>query len=135
MRFNPSSLAISQYAKQTSVPDICRKEPRVDTELVQFTLSDGNSLLVEVDDQEPGIQRASRVDDFIVQAKVSLDGAMDQIRAMAAVTLAKLAELPHRPDDIEVEFGVRLNAEAGAVIARTQAEGHLKVKLTWKATP
>jgi hypothetical protein len=30
-----------------------------------------------------------------------------------------------------VEFGIRLNAAAGAVIARTQAEGHLQVKLTW----
>lgn len=109
------------------------KEGCLDTELVQFILPDGSSLLVEVDDQEPGIQRASRVDDFIVQAKQSLDGAMEHIRAMATVTLTKLHDLPHRPDDIEVEFGVRLNAEAGAVIAKTQAEGHLKIKLAWRA--
>jgi hypothetical protein len=108
----------------------------VETELVQFTLPDGSSLLVEVDDQEPGIQRASRVDDLIVQAKTSLDGALDQIRAMATLTLTKLQDLPRRPDDLEVEFGVRLNAEAGAVIAKTQAEGHFKVKLAWrKPTP
>ena len=106
----------------------------METELVQFTLPDGSSLLVEVDDQEPGIQRAGRVDDFIVQAKHSLDDAMDHIRAMATVTLVKLQDLPRRPDDLEVEFGVRLNAQAGAVIAKTQTEGHLKVKLTWKAT-
>jgi hypothetical protein len=104
----------------------------LDTKLIQFILPDGSSLLVEVDDQEPGIQRASRVDDFIVQAKQSLDGAMEHIRAMAIVTLTKLHDLPRRPDDIEVEFGVRLNAEAGAVIAKTQAEGHLKIKLAWK---
>jgi hypothetical protein len=72
--------------------------------------ADGSSLLVEVDDQEPGIQRASRVDDFVVQAKLSLDGAMEHIRAMAAVTLTKLHDLPRRPDDIEVEFGVPLPA-------------------------
>jgi Trypsin-co-occurring domain 1 len=108
--------------------------PYVDTELVQFTLPDGSSLLVEVDDQEPGIQRASRVDDLIVQAKHSLDDALDHIQAMATLTLTKLQDLPRRPDDLEVEFGVRLNAEAGAVIAKTQAEGHLKVKLAWKAT-
>jgi hypothetical protein len=108
----------------------------VETELVQFTLPDGSSLLVEVDDQEPGIQRASRVDDLIVQAKHSLDDALDHIRSMAILTLAKLQDLPRRPDDLEVEFGVRLNAEAGAVIAKTQAEGHLKVKLAWRnSTP
>jgi hypothetical protein len=106
----------------------------VDTELVQFTLSDGSSVLVEVDDHEPGIQRASRIDDLIIQAKHSLDTALDQIRTMATVTLTKLADLPRQPDTLEVAFGVRLNAEAGAVIAKTEAEGHLKVKLAWKAT-
>jgi hypothetical protein len=115
-------------------PTLTPKERCLDTELVRFILPDGSSLLVEVDGQEPGIQRASRVDDFIVQAKVSLDGAMEHIRAMAAVTLTKLEDLPRRPDDIEVEFGVRLNAEAGAVIAKTQAEGHLTIRLTWKAS-
>jgi len=38
-----------------------------------------------------------------------------------------------------VEFGVRLTAEAGAVIAKSSVEGHLTVKLTWRddqaATP
>ena len=29
------------------------------------------------------------------------------------------------PDGIEVEFGVKFNAEAGAVIANTSAGGHL----------
>ena len=52
---------------------------------------------------------------------------------MVTLTLTKLHELPRRSDDLEVESGVRLNAEAGAVIAKTQAEGHLKVKLAWKA--
>jgi len=29
------------------------------------------------------------------------------------------------------EFGVKFNATAGAVIAKTSAEGHLTVTLTW----
>jgi hypothetical protein len=36
-----------------------------------------------------------------------------------------------RPDGIEVEFGVKLNAEAGAVIAKSAVEGHFTVKLSW----
>ena len=56
---------------------------------------------------------------------------MDQVRVVANATLGKLQDLAQAPEQVEVEFGVRLNAEAGAVIARTQAEGHLQVKLTW----
>jgi hypothetical protein len=106
----------------------------MDTELVQFEMAGGGRVLVEVDDQEPGVARASRVDDMVIQAKQSLEPALDSIRAMANVALEKLGDLAQRPDELEVEFGVRLNAEAGAVIAKTQAEGHLKVKLAWKAT-
>jgi hypothetical protein len=106
----------------------------MDTELVQFQVAGGGTVLVEVDDQEPGVARASRVNDMVVQAKQSLEPALDSIRAMANVSLERLQDLAQRHDELEVEFGVRLNAEAGAVIAKTQAEGHLKVKLAWRAT-
>ena len=32
---------------------------------------------------------------------------------------------------VEIEFGVNINAVAGAVIVKTSAEAHLTVKLTW----
>ena len=40
-------------------------------------------------------------------------------------------EAEHLMLEREIEFGVKLNAAAGAVIAKTSAEGHLTVKLTW----
>ena len=83
--------------------------------MVQFALERGGSVLVEVDGDEPGIQRASRVDDLIVQAKQQLEPAMDNIRALANVAFELLQDLAERPDGIEVEFGVRLNAQVGAV--------------------
>jgi hypothetical protein len=91
----------------------------------------GGTVLVEVADDEPGIERAARVDDVVVKARVSLENALDQVRAVANATLAKLGDLARQPESVEVEFGIRLNAEAGAVIARTEAEGHRQVKLTW----
>jgi hypothetical protein len=67
----------------------------------------------------------------VVKASASLEAAMEQVRAFANATLAKVQDLAQQPEQIEVEFGIRLNAEAGAVIARTQAEGHLQIRLTW----
>jgi Trypsin-co-occurring domain 1 len=99
-------------------------------QLLQFE-SGGGTVLVEVADDEPGIERAARVDDVVIKARESLENAMDQVRAVANATLSKLGDLARQPEQVEVEFGVRLNAAAGAVIARTQAEGHLQVKLTW----
>jgi hypothetical protein len=99
-------------------------------QLLQFE-SGGGPVLVEVADDEPGIERAARIDDVVIKARVGLESAMDQVRAVANATLGKLQDLAQQPEQVEVEFGIRLNAEAGAVIARTQAEGHLQVKLAW----
>jgi Trypsin-co-occurring domain 1 len=100
-------------------------------ELLRFELDGGGAVLVEVADDEPGIEQAARVDDLVVKARVSLENALDQVRAVANAAVVKLRDLAEQPQQIQVEFGIRLNAEAGAVIARTQAEGHLQVTLTW----
>ena len=34
-------------------------------------------------------------------------------------------------DTVEVEFGLSLDAEAGAFIAKTGISGHFTIKLTW----
>jgi Trypsin-co-occurring domain 1 len=101
------------------------------SELVRFQLGDQGDVVAELDDDEPGMERASRTGDVILAAKVDLGVAMERVRQVATVALDKLSQLPRRPETVEVEFGLRLNAEAGAVIARTEAEGHLKIKLTW----
>jgi Trypsin-co-occurring domain 1 len=100
-------------------------------ELLRFELDGGGAVLVEVADDEPGIEQAARVDELVVKARVSLEQALDQVRAVANAAVARLRDLAEQPQQIQVEFGIRLNAEAGAVIARTQAEGHLQVTLTW----
>jgi len=99
-------------------------------QLLQFEAG-GGTVFVEVADDEPGIDRAARIDDMVVKASESLETALEQVRVVASTAIAKLGDLDRQPEQVEVEFGIRLNAEAGAVIARTQAEGHLQVKLAW----
>ena len=99
--------------------------------LVEFGLADGGQLTVEVDNDDPGVERASLVDDVFLRSDASLERTLDQIRVAAGMALDRLRGMTESPHQIELEFGIRLNAEAGAVIARTQAEGHITAKLTW----
>jgi Trypsin-co-occurring domain 1 len=101
-------------------------------ELVQFELSDGGMVFAEVAADEPGMRRAGRTaDEMWVKAATNLDQGLDGVRSAANATLSKLQNLARKPDEIELEFGVRLTAAAGAVIANTSAEGHLQVRLAW----
>jgi hypothetical protein len=108
-------------------------------ELMSFPIDGEDAVLVEVDLDQPEIGPVSRTGDLIKSATSSFDGALAHVRRAASIALANFRDMDVRPDEIQVEFGVKLNAQAGAVIARTGGEGHLKVKLTWRradeATP
>lgn len=101
-------------------------------ELTRFELHDGRYVLAEADpEQGPVISPASRAGEVLHAASASFGAALDNVRAAAEEALVSLRDMRARPDRVELEFGVKLNAEAGAVIAKTGADGHFKVKLTW----
>jgi hypothetical protein len=104
------------------------------SELVSFPVDAENAVLVEVDLDEPEIGPASRAGDVIRSATTSFDGALANVRTAAAVALANFRDMDVRPDEIQLEFGLKLNAQAGAVIAKTSLDGHLQVTLTWRRT-
>jgi hypothetical protein len=102
------------------------------SELMSFPLDGDDEVLVEISGDEPMISPVSRTGEVIKSVAGSFDGALAQVRKAASIALATFRDMDVRPDDVEVEFGVKLNAQAGAVIAKTGVEGHLKVKLTWR---
>ncbi|MBP2400940.1 CU044_2847 family protein [Streptomyces syringium] len=102
------------------------------SDLLRFDLADHGSIMVEVDADEPGIARASRVGDLITSTAESFEAALEHVRRAADAALSGFRNMEARPDEVQIQFGVRLNAEAGAVIAKTGADGHLKVSLTWR---
>jgi hypothetical protein len=101
-------------------------------QLAAFGLPEGGPLLVEIDDDDPGYDRAARsAGELVADTGKQFGTALEVIRPAADALIDKMGRLATRPETIEVQLGIRLNAQAGAVIASTQAEGHLQVKLTW----
>lgn len=101
--------------------------------VVCFSLPDGGDVSVEIDDDAGGVARAGRADGAVERATVTYEEAMSAVRRAADATLGQFRQLASRPDTVELGFGVRLTAKAGAVIAHTEAEAHLTVRLTWAA--
>ena len=100
--------------------------------LVEFPLQDGNSVLAEVDEPMPeGVVKAARPGEVAAKAKETLEDALDKIQPAAQAIIAKLRGLPDAPDEIGVEFGIKLSAEAGAFIASAGVEANYKVTLKW----
>ncbi|GAA0930930.1 CU044_2847 family protein [Streptomyces thermoalcalitolerans] len=103
------------------------------TRLLRFPSQDGDGfVVVEVAEDEPGVVEVSRLGDAVADATASFEEGVDRIRNAAAAALNRLRDMPSRPSEVSLEFGVRFNAELGAVVAKSQAEAHLTVTMTWR---
>ncbi|MER6180977.1 CU044_2847 family protein [Streptomyces sp. NPDC001652] len=101
--------------------------------LVEFKTEDGAVIAVEAADDVSGSRLVSR--DGTVQAARTFENALDGVRSAAEAALRVFRDGALRPDGVEIEFGVKLSAETGAIIAKGAAEGHLVIKLTWTPAP
>lgn len=100
-------------------------------ELVRFPLADGGSVLVEIDGQ-PGVSRAGRASGVMREARATFETAVAEVRDAAAAALTQLTAMSRAPDEVELKFGIKLDAEVGAIIARTGIQGQFEVKLKWR---
>ncbi|RMH74545.1 MAG: hypothetical protein D6681_23015 [Calditrichaeota bacterium] len=100
--------------------------------LVEFPLESGGTILVEVDvPEEPGMVPAGR-GEVMQRAQQTIETAMEKIRPVAQAIIDKLRALHDPPDQVQVELGLKMSAEAGAIIAASSVEANFKVTLTWK---
>lgn len=98
-------------------------------QLVEYELDDGSTIVVEVDLPEAGIERAGRGDQ-IIKAKEHFDDALEHIKPLAQTVIAKLEGLS--ADEIDVEFGIKLSAKVGVILASADSEANITVRLNWK---
>jgi hypothetical protein len=109
-------------------------------EVTEFRASDGSVLRVEVDGSEPARGDAyepvrRRRGDAAGAAADTLRQAVDRVRPAVQDVLASLRAMPQAPDRVLLEFGVKLSADAGVVLARAATEAHFKVALEWERQP
>ncbi|MCC2276015.1 hypothetical protein LKL35_11385 [Streptomyces sp. ET3-23] len=98
--------------------------------LARIALEGGGSVLVETVAAGEGPVKAGRVGEAVRELPGSLESALVPVTDAARATLRQLRKAG--PDEITVEFGVDLAVEAGAVLTRASANGHLKVTVLWK---
>jgi hypothetical protein len=99
--------------------------------MTQTSLGEGRTVLVDFPPR-PGVKDVSlNATDLAERSQAALDAAMGSIREVAARVDLAVAAMKVRPQAIEVDFGIKLDAVAGAFLARAGAEAHLQVKVSW----
>ena len=111
----------------------------MDKELAQFKLEDGTAFLVEVDESRTtrsgsGFQRVSvpRTGQLVLEANQTLESALEQVKPVIGTVATRLRSgLTTPADEVEVTFGLKLNAAAGVVFSSVGGEVTFEVKLKW----
>ncbi|MFD6888263.1 CU044_2847 family protein [Streptomyces sp. NPDC059957] len=97
--------------------------------LVRIPLEGGGAILLEAAPELDGPVKAGRATDAVRDLPQTLQQALGPVSDMARAALEQLRRIG--PDEVEIEFGVDLSAQAGAVIAKSESAVHLKVKVLW----
>lgn len=78
-----------------------------------------------------GVDHPARNEQGILDVGRRLEDALASVRPAAAAAAEAMRELA--PEQLEIEFGVKLAGDAGAIIARNSAEGHFILRMSWSA--
>lgn len=102
------------------------------TVYLDVPLADGSSFTVEVEEPHAGrLTRSGRQGETIARAGQSFEEALDRVSPAFTVLMAKLRDSAERPDEVEIEFGLKLSTEMGAIIARTGGEANFRICVRW----
>ncbi|RZL78965.1 MAG: hypothetical protein EOP32_20545 [Rhodococcus sp. (in: high G+C Gram-positive bacteria)] len=100
--------------------------------LVEFPSAGGGSILVEVVDAGSVVTRGPNCSRLVDRAQQTFEDAVARVQPAVEGMITQLQTLAARPDEVRVEFGLDLHAEAGAFIAAGSTSANFKVALTWK---
>ena len=99
--------------------------------------SDEEIILVEFED-EAGLHPVSNdPQELIEKSQMAIERSMKTIKGMAKKAVKTIQSIPvsERPSTVEFQFGIKMNGEAGAMIAKVGAEAAITVTMTWEHKP
>lgn len=102
------------------------------SQLVKMDLADGGSVLVEVEDAASAhVTRGGRAESLVTDASDTLEHALDQLGPIVKGVVSRLREAADWPDEVTVEFSIKLSADANVIIARTAGEANFRISMSW----
>ncbi|MFF7635360.1 CU044_2847 family protein [Kitasatospora sp. NPDC008050] len=97
-------------------------------------LESGSSSVAvfEVDGYLAGsdLELAAGAGGTVLRARVSLEEALEQVRPTLARVIETVRSLS--PDEVELEFGLKIGGDTNVIIAKGTAEVNFAVRLKWK---
>jgi len=89
------------------------------------------TVRVQIREVDEALVRVGRGGRTVARAERTLGQMLDTVRPVAESFVGRFSGMAQAPDEITLEFGVSLSAEADVVIASTATAANFSVTLTW----
>ncbi len=87
---------------------------------------------IEVKHVADGLVKVSRPGQVVAKATRTLTEMLADVRPIAETFVQSFADMVQPPDEITVEFGLSLSAEAELIVSSTTAQANFTVSLAWR---
>jgi hypothetical protein len=104
-------------------------------EIVEFALRDGAVVRFEADagmDGRPVMRGAGRPAETLTVARETLEEALSGVAPACAALVDALRGIGDDLESVEAEFGLKVSADAGFVVARAGGEANFRVLVRWR---
>lgn len=106
------------------------------SDIIQTVTSDESIVLFEMSDSRGKTTAISRhPQELATKSAQALGQAMGTIQTLANRTTETLAKLPNPPSTCEVEFGIKVDAAAGAMVSKSADDSNLRIRFVWASEP
>ena len=106
------------------------------TRVIEVPLEEGGSILVEVDETpELPVTRGLGSSAAAPPVSAPLEQMLAGLGPATRALIAQVRTLADSPHEVELEFAVKLTAEAKIVIARVGGEANFRIALRWTRPP
>ena len=106
------------------------------THYIETQTGEGSSVRIEVEDtSKPTTGFAHRSAATNVSgdnAQEAYQQVLQTIRSCANGIIGTIQDLQTQPNTVAVDFAIKVDAEAGAMVAKTREDAQFRVSLSWK---
>jgi len=80
---------------------------------------------------EIGLSEVGVTKDIVRASAEKFKAALGSLASLVAALEASVAQMPHRPDKVEMEFGASLGGDCDLWVVSGEGKADFKVKLAW----
>jgi hypothetical protein len=101
------------------------------TQVQAFRSADGGTVLVEVEPASGPVTRGRGPGAAVEEASETLEGVLHKLGPAIKGIVSELRAATDWPDEVTVEFAVKISADSSVIIARAGGEANFRVAMRW----